>query len=176
VRRELVTEMAFRRAAPFDWLIGLDALFSRGVVYVPDAVVQHRIHGGNQCNKDANRSARWLDRLNADRIMTEISSVQWRRTWFLERLEHLEHSPVLSGKLRHLFGHLDRSCRAAWVYPATSFALADRKLYRLLVEQLRPLAGSDADWRAADDHLAELTLSRFHPKSVYRSAMRLFWW
>jgi glycosyltransferase involved in cell wall biosynthesis len=176
VRRETVTEMAFRRFQPFDWLIALDALFSRGIVYVDNAVVHHRLHDANQCNRSVGDRPTPLQRLRPGRIYAEMQSTRRRRFNLVERLEHLGHSPVLEGDTARRFAALAERCREAWFQPGTAPPFADTKLRRYLVETLKPLAGSERDWQIAADHITGLTQSQFHPRALYQSAKLLFWY
>jgi hypothetical protein len=50
VRRSWFDNSVFTGSMLFDHALGLSAQLSGGLVYVDDAVVNHRIHGGNQMN------------------------------------------------------------------------------------------------------------------------------
>jgi glycosyltransferase involved in cell wall biosynthesis len=176
VRRKAVTETAFRRFAPFDWLLALDALFSDGLVYVDEAVVHHRLHGGNQSNAGVASRPSPLQRLRPGRIYAELQSTRRRRYNFLSRIEHLGHSPVIRDEHRRLFARLAERCRWAWFQPGTGSPFVDRRLRRELEEALRPLAGSERDWAVAADHIWGLTRAQAHPASLYQSAKLLFWY
>jgi glycosyltransferase involved in cell wall biosynthesis len=176
VRREAVSEMAFSRFAPFDWLLALDALFSGGLVYVDEAVVHHRLHGGNQSNAGVARRPSPLQRLRPGRIYAELQSTRRRQYNFLGRIEHLAHSPVIDDDHRRLFARLAERCRWAWFQPGSGPPIVDRRLRRELTEALKPLAGSEADWAVAADHIAGLTRAQTHPASLYQSAKLLFWY
>lgn len=175
-RREAVTEMAFRRAQPFDWLVALDGLFSAGLAYVDEAVVFHRLHGGNQMNGEVDSRPSRLARWRPSRIAAELHSTGRRRFNFVERLEHLDASPVLPPERRAMFAMLASRCREAWFQPGTGRPFADPRLRRLLVESLRPLAGSEWDWFVAADHITGLTQAQLHPRALYQSAKMLFWY
>jgi glycosyltransferase involved in cell wall biosynthesis len=176
VRREAVTEMAFRRFQPFDWLIALEALFSGGLAYVDDAVVLHRLHGGNQCNAGVGSRPSPLQRLKPGRIYAEMQSTRRRRFNLVERLEHLGHSPVLDAERRNLFLRIASRCRDSWFQPGSGPPFVDRPLRRFLVDGLRPLAGSERDWFVAMDHITGLTQAQVHPRALYQSAKLLFWY
>jgi glycosyltransferase involved in cell wall biosynthesis len=173
VRRDCVTDAAFLRYQPFDWLIALDALFSRGMVYVDDAIVHHRLHGGNQMNGPLARKAR---RLDPERIYQELQSTRRRRLAFVERLEHLGHSPVIEVELRKRLFRLGELCHGAWFEPGVSRPFANPKLRKTILDVLRPLAGSEEDWAVAIDNVTGLTQAQFHPRALYQSSMRLFWY
>jgi glycosyltransferase involved in cell wall biosynthesis len=175
-RREMVTETAFRRFQPFDWLIALEALFSSGIVYVDEAIVHHRIHGGNQCNAGVIQRPSPLQRLRPGRLYAELQSTRRRRYNFTERLEHLAHSPVLAGDRRALFARIAGRCREAWFQPGTGRPFSDRSLRRFLIDSLAPLAGSERDLAVAIDHITGLTQSQYHPRALYQSAKLLFWY
>jgi glycosyltransferase involved in cell wall biosynthesis len=175
-RREVVTETAFRRFQPFDWLIALEALFSSGIAYVDDAVVHHRIHGGNQCNSSVVQRPSPLQRLRPGRIYAELQSTRRRRYNFTERLEHLAYSAVLADDRRALFARIAGRCRDAWFQPGTGRPFSDPGLKRFLIESLAPLAGSERDLAVAVDHITGLTQSQYHPRALYQSAKLLFWY
>ncbi|MEA3034947.1 MAG: hypothetical protein QOH04_706 [Sphingomonadales bacterium] len=175
-RRQVVTEMAFRRFQPFDWLIALEALFSRGIAYVDDAIVYHRIHGANQCNSSVVQRPSPIQRLRPGRIYAELQSTRRRRFNLTERLEHLAYSPVLPADRRALFARVAERCREAWFQPGTGRPFTDARLRRDLIEALRPLAGSERDWAVAHDHIVGLTQSQLHPRALYQSAKMLFWY
>jgi len=176
VRREAATEMAFRRFQPFDWLIALDALFSAGLAYVDEAIVFHRLHGGNQSNAAVDARPSPLQRLKPGRIYAEMQSTRRRRFNFLQRLEHLGHSPVLETERRRLFMRLASLCRDSWFQPGSGPPFVDRALRRVLADGLRPLAGSERDWFIAMDHITGLTQAQVHPRALYQSAKLLFWY
>jgi glycosyltransferase involved in cell wall biosynthesis len=176
VRRETVTGTAFRRFQPFDWLLALEALFSSGLVYVDDAVVRHRLHGGNQCNNSVAVRTGFAQRFRPGRIYAELQSTRRRRYNFVARLEHLAHSPVLEPATRRLFAGIAGRCLDAWFQPGTGMPFTDRRLRADLIATLKPLAGSERDWAIALDHITGLTLSQAHPRSLYQSAKLLFWY
>jgi glycosyltransferase involved in cell wall biosynthesis len=176
VRREIVTDMAFRRFQPFDWLIGLDALFSTGVAYVHDAIVYHRLHGGNQCNASVEQEIRGLQRLRPGRIYAELQSTRRRRFNFLERIEHLGFSPIIDEEARLMFSRAADRCRAAWLQPGDTIPFSDSKLREFLLDSLKPWAGTEEDWAVAVDHVTGLSKSQFHPRTLYQSAKTLFWY
>jgi glycosyltransferase involved in cell wall biosynthesis len=176
VRREIVTDMAFRRFPPFDWLLGLDALFSTGLAYVHDAIVYHRLHGGNQCNASVDLAITGLQRARPGRIYAELQSTRRRRFNFLGRVEHLAFSPAVDEDARNMFSRVADNCRASWFQPGTGFPFSDAKLRSFILGSLQPWSGSDADWAIAVDHVTGLTQSQFHPRSLYQSAKTLFWY
>jgi glycosyltransferase involved in cell wall biosynthesis len=175
-RREVITEAAFKHFQPFDWLIGLEAAFSeQGVIYVDNAVVQHRLHGENQMNGPAAKmlGKNIVARLQPHRVNDELHSTRRRRFNLVERLGFLAHSDVIDKDAKAAFIEAGSLCRAAWFDPGSAWRIKDHRLERRLGEILCPFSGSDRDWAAATDHLSDLTKAQLHPRSVYRSAVRL---
>jgi glycosyltransferase involved in cell wall biosynthesis len=172
VRRELVIEMAFSRYHPFDWLVGLDALFARGVTYVDDAITYHRLHGGNQSNDLTGPAVRHL---RPAVLRAKLRAGGRARFDFFQSVEHLAHSTVLDGPTRRRFARLAQICGGAWFQfrPGKTPPLSARELREAMLSLLEPLAGSEGDWSAAVDHVTRLTRSWLHPTALYRHARAL---
>ncbi len=73
VRRACLQPRHFDGAFDFDHLIAIAAAAGNGVVYVPDAVTRHRIHGGNQMhgslgNWDRHRKTKDRARIKAHKL------------------------------------------------------------------------------------------------------------
>lgn len=176
VRRQAVTETAFRRFEPYDWLISLDSAFSGGIRYVEEAVVRHRMHGANQSNASFEHRVRGLARLRPRRVREELRSVERRRYHFVARLEHLAHSPVLAEPVRSVFARIGRRCREAWFSPGLSPGFSDSKLRAEILAELEPHAASERDWAVAVDHVTGLTQGRLHPRSLYQTSKAILWY
>ena len=170
VRREAVTELAFRRYQPFDWLLALDAAFSGGLVYVDDAVIHHRIHGGNQSNARAGHRSPLRQRLRPGPVFLELQRPRTARAILVELLEHLGNSPVIPPPTARALLQLGLRCRAEWLVPGSGRPYDNPVLARFLLEGLRPFAGSDADLQIARDDIEDMTKSRLHPRSLRRTA------
>lgn len=169
-RREAVTEMAFRRHQPFDWLIALDAAFGGGLHYVDDAVVYHRLHGGNQSNAMAGSRTTRRQRLRPGPLYAELQATRRARSRFLDLTEHLAHSPVIADDARAAFARAAQRCRFDWCWPGTGMPFTNAKLRHDLRGALKPLAGSDADWEVAAQEIDRLTRAQAHPRSLLDAA------
>lgn len=176
VRREAVTEIAFLRLHHFDWLISLDAAFARGIVYVDDARVFHRIHGQNQVNGPAGERRARSHKFRPEQLWSEWVGVRRNRFNFVERLEHLGHSPIIDPAVRRTFYDLAVRCRGAWFDSGVSRPFSNSPLRHYILDALKPLAGSDADWERAVDHVTSLTSASAHPRNLYQTAKRLFFY
>lgn len=151
---------------PFDWLMALESLFGRGLVYVGEAVVFHRIHGGNQVNNIDlppgafdNAHVRWL-------LMFRRPLRQ--RFWLL--LDYLGRSTVLDQSTRRMFAGLAARVYTVWMSEWRSLR-TDGGLRAALLEALLPFAAGpeDRDWFVARVDL--MTGSRFGP--AMRNEVRL---
>lgn len=166
-RREVMSFDAFRTIHPFDWLIGLVAEFSRGIVYDDAAVVQHRIHGANAHNGGV------LLRLNPLLVrpidfIHAAKRVLGRRVRLIEGLEFLSASPLVPNGERRIFEELARNCRTEWLGAEKHKHRGGYRLRRNMLEKLKPLAGSRRDWQLTVLYVTSLTLGRFHPFTVIR--------
>lgn len=162
VRRDHIADEAFSRLQAFDWLISLDAAFGRGIVYVEGAVVRHRIHGANQSNAEGLRQPS-----RAERIGGALRFRRRERLSLLQRLEHLGHSEIIDETERRVFATAASLCQTWW-FGACPGGSQDR-----LSALLRPLAGSEDDWRIFAAHLRLLTRSRFSPRAIAGGTRRL---
>lgn len=170
VRREIVTEMAFRRFSPYDQLITVDAAFAGGLTYVDDAIVRHRIHGGNQSNARMGKHATRLQRMRPGQLYLQLRSVVQDRAEFVSLLEHLANSPVIASSVRRPLEQAALRCRSNWFVPGTGRPFSDPSLARYVLERLQPFAGSDADWAVSVEHVDRLTRSACHPRSLAHAA------
>ena len=110
---EVIPESVFASNEPFDWLIGLLATFSRGVVYDHGAVVHHRLHDSNSHNVTI--------RLRMNPFLLRPRHLEmWleRRNRARERLvaavELLAQSEVIPREDSVIFAELAEACRAVW--------------------------------------------------------------
>jgi glycosyltransferase involved in cell wall biosynthesis len=172
VRRSAVTDMAFRRPEPYDWLVSLDAAFAGGIRYVDSAVVRHRMHGANQFNASFEHRVRGLARLRPRRVREALRSIPRRRYHFVQRLDHVAYSPATPEAARRDFVRLGNWCREAWFSPG----LSGRGLRARLIETLRPHATSEPDWAVALDHVTALTEGPLNPRAVYRTSKAILWY
>ncbi len=141
--RGMLTEASLCNPLPFDWLMALEALFSRGLVYVDAAHVYHRIHGGNQVNnvefeprKFDGAHVRWL-------LMFRRPLRQ--RFWLL--LDYLGRSTILDQPTRRMFAKLAARVYIVWFSEWRSLR-TDGGLREALLDALLPFAGGpeDRDW------------------------------
>ena len=157
VRRDAVTAMAFHRLAHFDWLMSLDAAFRSGIVFVPEAVVRHRMHGHNQANAGFASADGWWSPFHPVAIYGALQRKRMRRFTFASAVEHLAFSPSLPPAAQRDFGRIGALCRGAWFDPGISRPFANARLARSLLALLEPHAGSEGDLDAARRQLAALT-------------------
>ena len=167
VRREFIPIRAFESPEPYDWMVSLVAQFSTGIVYDDAAVVQHRIHGANAHNGGV------LIRMNPLRIRPRDVACSYKRAraWrrrFVERLEYLVASPQVPEIEHALFQAISHQCRDEWLEPRRGDGGGGFRLRRMLLDSLRPFAGSARDWRVVVDYVTVLTLGLFHPLTVIR--------
>jgi glycosyltransferase involved in cell wall biosynthesis len=168
-RREVVSEMAFRRYQSFDLLVALDAAFSSGIVYVDDAIVYHRLHGENQTNASVGLGLPRARRWTAGRLYAEVQSPRRDRFNLLGRLEHLACSSVIRVDEARLFSRAASLCRNAWYLPGAARPISGRQLRSLLADILEPLSGSQQDWLTAKRHLARLSRSAYGTASLWEA-------
>jgi glycosyltransferase involved in cell wall biosynthesis len=164
-RREFVSAEMFRSPHPFDWLISIVAQFSSGIVYDDEAVVFHRMHGSNSHNVNVMVRANPL-RLRRRHFDDLLTLVERRRVGLMEAANRLAASPLVPEEDRRRFEAVDELCRRAWV--AQGGRLAPDPLRAGILNHLRPLAGSERDWRTTVDRLTVLTHGLIHPKTLIR--------
>ncbi|WP_179640898.1 glycosyltransferase [Sphingomonas guangdongensis] len=137
---------------PFDWMMALECLFSRGLVYVDEAVTFHRLHGGNQANH-----------LQSDEGKYSASYFRWLflfrrigrlRLWLV--FDFLGRSALLDSETRRLFAHLANRCQTVW-FAEWRALRNDGGLRADIKEALRPLSGGTADWNYFANEIDILT-------------------
>lgn len=167
-RREWLNRAVFTHPLPFDWLMSALALNGSGLAYAPEAIVRHRIHGANQMNRAAPDTSRRLGDLR-NRLAFIARKPGQLRLWLI--LDFLGRAPI---RQRATYVALAQACRNAW-FGVPHLRFEDRRLRDLLAEKLRPLAGSAADWQAAQSEIDLLTRSIAHPAKLataFRRARR----
>lgn len=162
-RRAVYRAQGFARTHPFDWLQSLDAVFGRGLVYVPEAVTWHRLHDGNQSNARAGISRSWRGRWRLDELRRKRNLKLTERWMFVQRVEHLAFSPCLDEVTRAVFGRVHRLVSAHWFEQDRRWSLADRALATTVIDLLAPLAGSPSDLALAIKWMNRLCRANVHP-------------
>lgn len=171
VRRELVSEAAFCSTAPFDWLIALDVQYGSSLRYIEDAITLHRVHSANQNNGDlldAHVPLNWRSRLRLPRNLLPSGNLD--RFSFWRRIAYLAHSPVVGPEVRRAFTILCRACEEAWFVKAGPYHHArNDQCQAIMLEQLRPFAGSAQDWADGESMVSMLTANWRTRNSRYMS-------
>lgn len=165
VDRAAINEGAFHHTHPFDWLMSLDAVFSRGVVYVPDAVTHHRIHASNQSNGRLGRTPSLRERYALSDLTRRINVRQTERWMLVQRLEYLTYSPLIAVPLQQTFRRAHDLCVRAWFDQDRGIRLRDRTLFDHLCAELLPLSRSAAETRYVEKTLRRLVRSTLEPVS-----------
>jgi glycosyltransferase involved in cell wall biosynthesis len=162
-RRRLFSAAPFVRDGFFDWLQALDAAFGRGIVHVPQARTEHRMHGANQTN-GANAEAAWQrDRFTLAGLRRHLGALGQQRLTFFRNAEHLANSDAVPLDTARSFGRILERCRWAWYDTGRLPRWRDQALQRDLTEMLQPFAGSESDWAFAMGRIEALTRSPLHP-------------
>lgn len=162
VRADRVDPVAFRRTHPFDWLISLDAMFSDGVVYVPEAITYHRIHATNQSNGRMGREVGFLERYSAFELRRKYNVRTAQRWMTLQRLEHLAMSPIIDDGSRARFKMAHALCARHWFDEDRPLGFYDAVLHKRLDELLLPLA-TDAERHYVAVRIRRLCQATNHP-------------
>ena len=164
VRRDFVTPAMFESSQPFDWLISLAAHFSLGTVYVPDAVVLHRMHEANSYNSNILVRSNPL-RLRRGHFATLARWTARRRARLVEGLELVANWPDVPEPAPRIFAEVGRLCSAAW---SPAGGMSASRLRNTVLAKLKPLAGSESDWRITVDHMTVLAFGLAHPYALTR--------
>lgn len=168
VRRSHFSELSLLRAHPFDWLQALDAIFTDGVTFVPDAITYHRMHGGNQSNAPLGKIPDFWQRM-APAAQKQQSNLRYTERWMTtQRLEHLSYSTIVGPALNAVFQRAYKLCATAWFEIDRPMRLSDPKLAAALVDLLAPLAGSDHDLASARRYIGLLSRSAWQPFEATR--------
>lgn len=164
IRRCWVDVGAFYGVLPFDLAIGLEAAFSTGLRYVDDAVVHHRIHGGNQMNGGVLAERAQGRLLSKHRARTSLALVPAGRVALYQVLDQLARSGVLDLTSRRTFRHLADTCWNVWFGIGGRGASLERELH----ERLDRYAASADDLAAFSRHVRSLTRTRLSPANLGR--------
>jgi glycosyltransferase involved in cell wall biosynthesis len=143
VRRSALNPAAFTWPLIFDWLLALDALYSDGLAYVDDAVVFHRIHGGNQVN-DLDLAGR-SQGISPGIFREAFLSQRGSRLRFWLVLSYLGQSEVVPFADRQIFSLLASRCHSEWFSHWRSVKPFKSALAAELVGQLDRFASQDSD-------------------------------
>ncbi len=170
VRRGWINIGAFFGILPFDQAMGLEALFSTGLIYVDDAIVSHRLHGGNQLNGDALRADGARRIFSRYRLRTSFGFLPPARLWLAQRLDQLGRSAALDPATRHDFKYLAGKSWHIWHGSGTE----SRGLEREFHERLDRFAGSDADRAFFADNIGSLTRPPLSPRN-FAIGFDLYW-
>lgn len=167
-RRDWIDPAIFGHPLPFDWLAGTAALHGGGIAYADAAVVEHRLHGANQMNRDGPDRRRRLAGLR-NRYAFLLRAPTQLRLWLM--LDFLGTSAMVSADRRRLFADLAAACRTTW-YGTPKLALEDKALRQRLRDALKPLAGSAEDWAIAERQIDLVTRRLAHPAKLAEALRR----
>ncbi len=163
IRTDWLSRAAFSAIAPFDHLIGLEAQLSTGLIYVPDATIYHRIHGGNQMNRIVDRSKRWVSPF---KLRASTSFLRTDRLEFFLMLTQVSRSVALSPETTKTFWRAADACRYAWYQLLTWHPFKGRRLQADLHALLDRYAASPADLAYFSYRVASMTRPQFGPSNV----------
>ncbi|MBB5746325.1 glycosyltransferase [Brevundimonas variabilis] len=169
-KREAFNVASLSSALPFDWLIALDSMFSGGVAYVDDAVVFHRIHGGNQVNKIKTS----IDRLTTSQIRNAICFQTPDRVKLWLTLDYLGRSSVIPRERSKAFSELAAHAYSAWFSYWRPFR-HDGGLNKALKENLLQYAGGPSDFVMFSrriDALTDVLISPSIAAEIFRQIKR----
>ena len=114
VRKNMISDTIFSRHIPFDWLLCLEASFSSGVIYVPEAIVYHRVHENNQ-NNASFKSIRVRSLGKNIFLPREIMHTGARdRFMFWNMLDYMGHSTIIPAETSRIFKNLAEHCAQVW--------------------------------------------------------------
>lgn len=171
VRRDWLNIGVFFQTRPFDQVIGLEAMLSLGLKYVDDAVVRHRIHGGNQMNGEVVRSGpgRIFSRI---RLRSSTSFLAADRLYFFQMLEALSLSEALSSTKRASFKRATDACRYAWYQLLDFRSGKGRRLELELKMYLAEFAAAPDDLLYFTNKVRLLTRPQFSPINLAEGSRR----
>lgn len=161
-RRSWIDMAAFYGPLPFDLALGVEALFSGGLVYVDDAVVRHRIHGGNQMNGRVVPSGYRHKPISRHRAKVSLGKVRSRRVILYRTLDQLGRSGALTSEVRSVFRHLADTCWNVWF----GIGGRPRTLEADFLRCLAHFAGSPEDLAFFEQRVRSLTQPWFAPANV----------
>lgn len=174
MRRDRIDPATFHGWLEFDRAIGLEALFSTGLTYVDDAVVLHRIHGGNQHNAAAGEENSRPRLVSRQRARLSLRFIGSDRLNFYLTMEQLGRSAALPREMSRMFGELAGVCHNAWYYPKDRTSARDRWLENRLLHRLGPFAAGDEDLAAFRRQVASLTRPQLGLTNLKGAVVRYF--
>ncbi len=172
-RKRLYNPMVFSRAAPFDWLMSLEAAWSNGFVYVPAAHTHHRLHGANQSNGSFARAEPRPRLFSRAALRTLPWMVVRMRLHLMGKLEHLSFADTIPDDRRARARQAWRECYEIWHAPWKLTHELTNALPHKLEDLLRPLAASDEDWHYLKLHLDILCPPLYSPTRLGARRRRL---
>lgn len=156
-RREVIDPGLFMLDQPFDWLIGVVATFSAGVVHVPDAIVCHRQHADNQLN---------TFRIGTRRQRRHPTSRRQQRLLRLhDALALLRMAPTVAPEKRRAFAKLHQAILVA-LKSGASRSMFDGKLAQDFADALAALHIPPAEQLVALKAFAKICRGPLHPKTL----------
>lgn len=156
-RRDVIDPGLFLLDPPFDWLIGVVAAFSAGVVHVPDAIVLHRQHASNQLN---------TFRFGERRLRHDPQDRRQQRLLRLhDALALLRMAPTVAPDKRRAFAKLDQAILVALKSDARAPAF-DTTLALVFKETLAALQIPPSQQTAALKAFSKICRGPLHPKTM----------
>lgn len=172
-RKKLFGAAVFSRAAPFDWLMSIEAAWSGGFVHVPAAQTRHRLHGGNQSNASFAQEQERPRLISRSALRTLPWMVVRMRYHLLGKLEHLSFAETVPADRRARARKAWVECYNTWYAPWSIGRRLTGALPGNLEALLRPLAGSDEDWQYFKLHLDILCPPLYAPSRLMARKRRL---
>ena len=164
IRRAWLDAATLYGYSPFDWMFGLEAMRSSGLIYDDEAIVLHRIHGANQSNGDAHISGGW--RATLRRLNNSLKRERPHRFSFMLAADQLSRSLVIDGEARTRMHHVAAACRYGWFHPLDLKSARGKRLERVLRELLDGLASSAQDKAVFHEQLRAMLDGPLSPKRV----------
>ncbi|WP_375271280.1 glycosyltransferase [Sphingomonas sp.] len=171
-RRKLFNAPALARIIPFDWLMSIEAAWGEGLRYVPSARTNHRLHGANQHNGFLLQTPDKPRLVSGSALRMLPHVVGKNRMHLMGMLEHLAFADTLSKERQALAREAWGVCRDYWYTSSLAWRGTDTARTKLEV-LLRPMAGSENDWRYFALHLDALCLPFHAPARMAARRARL---
>jgi glycosyltransferase involved in cell wall biosynthesis len=173
VRTSWLDRSVLSGALPFDHALGLAAQLSRGLVYVDDAVVDHRIHGGNQMNSTAanQKSGRWI---SPYRLRVSTGFVQFDRLSLYMSLDQLSRFSVIDADVRLTVSNAAAACRYTWFQRLKFTLMPGRRLERQLHSLLDRFAISQHDLDVFNYRIRSVTRAQTSLVNIVKGTRRYF--
>lgn len=160
-------------ALPFDHALGLAAQFSSGLVYVDDAVVNHRIHGGNQTNSRAADQV-GKRRISAFRLRISTSFVLLDRINLYTNLRQLSRIWSIDPDVRLTLQRAADACWYSWFHKLKFDLMPGRKLERQLHALLGSFVVSQQDLDVFAHRIRSVTRSQYSCVNIVNGLRRYF--